>query len=47
MSASYRRALTTGPFLRLLAGHGIATLGQLQLTMAVGVYVLARTDSGV
>lgn len=47
MSASYRRALTTGPFLRLLAGHGIATLGQLQLTMAVGVYVLAQTDSGV
>jgi MFS family permease len=47
MSASYRRALTTGPFLRLLAGHGIATLGQLQLTMAVGVYVLARTDSGL
>jgi MFS family permease len=46
MSASYRRALTTGPFLRLLAGHGIATLGQLQLTMAVGVYALARTDSG-
>jgi MFS family permease len=47
MSASYRRTLTTGPFLRLLAGHGVATLGQLQLTMAVGVYVLARTDSGM
>ncbi|MCU0263418.1 MAG: MFS transporter [Candidatus Nanopelagicales bacterium] len=47
MSASYRRTLTTGPFLRLLAGHGLATLGQLQLTMAVGVYVLARTDSGM
>ncbi len=47
MSASYLRALKTGPFPRLLAGHGIATLGQLQLTMAVGVYVLARTDSGV
>lgn len=47
MSASYRRALTRGPFLRLLSGHGIATLGQMQLTMAVGVYVLARTDSGV
>lgn len=47
MTASYRRVLTTGPFVRMVLGHGLATLGQLQLTMAVGVDVLARTDSGV
>lgn len=44
---SFRGALSTEPFLRMLAGHGMATLGQLQLTLAVGVYALERTGSGV
>ena len=47
MTASYRRVLTNGPFARMVIGHGLATLGQLQLTMAVGIDVLDRTNSGV
>jgi MFS family permease len=39
--------LRSGPFLRLLGAHGLATLGQLQLTLAVGIDALARTGSGV
>jgi MFS family permease len=44
---SYRRALTNLSFVRMLAAHGVGSLGQLQLTMAVAVYALERTTSGV
>lgn len=44
---SYRQALTHAAFVRMLAAHGIGTLAQLQLTMAVGVYALERTTSGL
>ncbi|MEI2785847.1 MAG: MFS transporter [Candidatus Nanopelagicales bacterium] len=44
---SYRAALTNPPFARMLGAHGLGTLAQLQLTMAVSVYALERTGSGV
>jgi MFS family permease len=44
---SYQNTLRTVPFLRMLAGHGMATLAQLQLTMAVGIYALNATGSGI
>lgn len=47
MAASYRRALAVRPFRRLLGAHALATLGQLQLTMAVAVDAQARTSSGI
>ena len=47
MAASYRQALAVRPFRRVLGAHALATLGQLQLTMAVAVDAQARTSSGV
>lgn len=47
MAASLSRLLGVVAFRKLLIGHGLGTLGQLQLTMAVGVDALARTGSGV
>lgn len=44
---SYRRALTNVSFVRMLGAHGVGSLGQLQLTMAVAVYALERTTSGL
>lgn len=44
---SYRAALTNPPFVRMLGAHGFGTLAQLQLTMAVSVYALERTGSGL
>jgi MFS family permease len=35
------------PFRRILGAHALATLGQLQLTMAVAVDAQARTSSGI
>lgn len=43
---TYRSALRTRPFRRLLAGHGLGTVAQLMLTLAVGIEVLDRTGSG-
>jgi MFS family permease len=43
---TYRSALRTRPFRRLLAGHGIGTVAQLMLTLALGIEVLDRTGSG-
>ncbi|ACV81315.1 MFS transporter [Nakamurella multipartita] len=43
---TYRSALRTRPFRRLLAGHGLGTIAQLMLTLAVGIEVLERTGSG-
>jgi MFS family permease len=45
--ATYRLVLAVRPFRRLLLAHALATLGQLQLTMAVGVDAQARTGSGI
>lgn len=39
--------LRSATFMRLLGAHGLATLGQLQLTLAVGIDALERTGSGV
>ncbi len=47
MAASYRQALAVRPFRRILGAHALATLGQLQLTMAVAVDAQARTSSGI
>jgi MFS family permease len=47
MAASYRQALAVRPFRRVLGAHALATLGQLQLTMAVAVDAQARTSSGI
>lgn len=47
MAASYRQALAVRPFRRILAAHALATLGQLQLTMAVAVDAQARTASSI
>ncbi len=43
----FRSALASRPFRRLCLAHGVATVGQLVLTLAVGVHVLAETRSGV
>jgi len=43
---TYRSALRTRTFRLMLAAHGIGTVGQLMLTLAVGLEVLARTGSG-
>ncbi len=44
---TYTSTLRTGPFVRMLLGHGLATVGQLQLIMAVGIHALAATGSGL
>lgn len=44
--STYRTALRTRTFRLMLAAHGIGTVGQLVLTLAVGLEVLARTGSG-
>ncbi|HSK27995.1 MAG TPA: MFS transporter, partial [Jiangellales bacterium] len=44
---SFRSALAHTAFRRLLLAHGLATLGQVSLTLAVGVEVLAGTGSPV
>lgn len=44
---SYSATLRTRPFLQMLCGHGLATVGQLQLIMAVGIYALSVTGSGL
>jgi MFS family permease len=44
---TFRSALRVAPFRRLLAAHGLATVGQLMLTLALGVEVLDRTGSGL
>lgn len=43
---TYRSALRTRPFRRLLIGHGLGTVAQLAMTLALGIEVLARTGSG-
>jgi MFS family permease len=43
----FRSALASRAFRRLCLAHGVATVGQLVLTLAVGVHVLAETQSGV
>jgi MFS family permease len=43
----FRSALASEAFRRLCLAHGVATVGQLVLTLAVGVHVLAETRSGV
>ncbi|WP_134767837.1 MFS transporter [Nocardioides sp. 1609] len=42
----FRSALASKAFRRLCLAHGVATVGQLVLTLAVGVHVLAETRSG-
>ena len=44
---SFRSALASRAFRRLCLAHGVATVGQLVLTFAVGVHVLVETRSGV
>ena len=43
----HRQVLAVQPFHRLLGAHALATLGQLQLTMAVAGDAQARTSSGL
>ncbi|WP_170981719.1 MFS transporter [Nocardioides dongxiaopingii] len=43
----FRSALASTAFRRLCLAHGLATVGQLVVTLAVGVHVLAETRSGV
>ncbi|WP_395726065.1 MFS transporter [Nakamurella sp.] len=43
---TYRSALRSRDFRLLLAGHGIGTIAQLALTLALGIEVLERTGSG-
>jgi MFS family permease len=43
----FRSALASTAFRRLCVAHGVATVGQLVLTLAVGVHVMAETRSGV
>ncbi len=45
--AGFRSALASRDFRRLCLAHGVATVGQLVLTLAVGVHVLVETRSGV
>ena len=44
---TFRSALRERRFRRLLAGHGVGTVAQLVLILAVGIEVLDRTSSGV
>ena len=44
---TFRSALRARDFRLLLAGHGVGTVAQLMLTLAVGIEVLARTSSSV
>ena len=43
---TYRSALRSRAFRLLLAGHGIGTIAQLMLTLALGIEVFERTGSG-
>ncbi|HET6563130.1 MAG TPA: MFS transporter [Marmoricola sp.] len=43
----FRSALASEAFRRLCLAHGLATVGQLVLTLAVAVHVLAETQSGL
>ncbi|HEY5877734.1 MAG TPA: MFS transporter [Nakamurella sp.] len=43
---TYRSALRIRQFRLLLAGHGIGTVAQLMLTLALGIEVLEQTGSG-
>ena len=43
---SYRSALRSRAFRLLLTGHGIGTIAQLMLTLALGIEVFERTGSG-
>jgi MFS family permease len=43
---TYRSALRSRQFRLLLAGHGVGTIAQLMLTLALGIGVLERTGSG-
>ncbi len=43
----FRSALANRAFRRLCLAHGLATVGQLVLTLAVGVHVMVETRSGV
>ncbi len=43
---TYRSALRIRPFRLLLAAHGVGTIAQLMLTLALGIEVLDRTGSG-
>jgi MFS family permease len=43
---TFRSALRVRDFRLLLAGHGVGTIAQLALTLAVGIEVLDRTSSG-
>lgn len=45
-SPTYRSALRTRTFRLMLTAHGVGTVGQLMLTLAVGLEVLSRTGSG-
>ena len=47
MTATFRSALASADFRRLLVSHALATTAALMLAMAVGVEVLARTGSGL
>ena len=44
---TFRSALRMRDFRLLLTGHGVGTVAQLILTLAVGIDVLERTSSGV
>lgn len=43
---TFRSALRCRDFRLLLAGHGVGTIAQLTLTLALGIEVLERTGSG-
>ena len=47
VTATFRAALASVDFRRLLVSHALATTAALMLAMAVGVEVLARTGSGL
>ena len=44
--STFGSALRSAPFRRLVASHAAGTVGQLVLTLAVGLEVLTRTGSG-
>jgi MFS family permease len=45
-AATFRTALAYGGFRHLMVAHGLGTLAQVSLTLAVGLQVLGRTGSG-
>ncbi|WP_395726064.1 MFS transporter [Nakamurella sp.] len=45
-AAAYRSALRSRTFRLMVTAHGVGTIGQLMLTLAVGIEVLDRTGSG-